>query len=134
MLGRLRGRTGVRRALVLLAFLALALKTAIPPGFMPGSSLSAPIVICTGQAAVMAMTTEHGGRHHPSKTPQQGSDHPCAFAGLGATPLAPDVNPTAVVAAIAAIAAPTARDPRIAPGRGMAAPPPPSHAPPSIRA
>ena len=131
MLGRLRGRTDARRAMLVLAFLAVALKIMFPPGFMPGSSLATPIVICTGQGP--AMTMEGGGHHRHHDMPQQGSDHACPFAGHGATPLTPDLGAPIAAAQPVAVALIDAY-PTIAPGRGMAAPPPPSHAPPALRA
>ena len=131
MLGRFRTRTGARGAMLVLAFLAVALKIMFPPGFMVGSSLAAPIVICTGQGPAMAMM-DGGGHHRHQDVPHQGGDHVCPFAGHGATPLTPNFGvPIVAVQPVAVAVLDTYAT--VAPGRGMAAPPPPSHAPP-IRA
>lgn len=132
MLGRLRVWTGARCVLVVFALFALALKIAIPPGFMAGTSLAAPIVICPDQGPTMRM--EHGGHHAPDEAPPPNSEQPCPFAGLAAVPVLPDLRSPILAAS------PIGSDPAItpiyavAPGRGMAAPPPPSHAPPVFRA
>lgn len=144
MLARRRGRTGWRRALVALAFLALALKAIVPSGFMPGTSLAAPIVLCPDQGPMPAMAmggatggaagrAAHGGHGAPG-APHDAADHPCAFAGLGLASLAEPF--AAPVVALAPAAPATAARPAAAtvPGRGLAAPPPPSHAPPASRA
>lgn len=132
MLDRLRARTIARDALTLLAFLALSLTILFPPGYMPGSGLAQPMVLCSGQMpAGMAMAASD--HHRPDKAPHGGADHPCPFAVSAATPLLPDgplAGPAASPGAVPAFAAPT---PMVAPGRGMAAPPPPSHAPPAFR-
>lgn len=120
--------------------LALAMKILIPPGFMPGTSLAQPLVLCPGQAPMpmtsgMAMASMGHGSHHDSDGhSHDGNDHPCTFAGLGATALAADLHgpllspvPAVRAPALAALYA-------VASGRGMAAPPPPSHAPPRNRA
>lgn len=114
-----------------LALLALALKSLAPSGFMPGSSLAAAIVLCPHQGATPAIV--HGRGHAPQKAPHDGAEHPCAFAGHGAslfaTPMGGrDLKPAALAAAIVKV-----REYARAPGRGLAAPPPPSHAPPAVR-
>lgn len=130
MLASLRAGTGWR---LLLPLLALVLKILVPPGYMPGTSLAEPIVLCSGQDAMAAMPGmamgDDGHRQHHGASDQD-TDHPCAFAGLGAAALAtPPHQPIVVpVRAEAQIAATILT--AVAPGRGMAAPPPPSHAPP----
>lgn len=132
MLAHLRAPTSVRHALAMLAILALAMKLMVPPGFMPGSTIGQPIVLCSGQGPMMAM--DHGVGHKPAEAPRHGSERSCAFSGLAAASLdaaldTPGIGP-----------APVLREPlaairyHAAPGRGMAAPPPPSHAPPAFRA
>lgn len=131
MLMHMRARTGWRHTLVVLALLAVALKFLVPAGFMPGTSLAAPIVLCPGQGPMMAM--DHGGHHEPAKAPDKGADHSCAFAGLGlATFAAPLGGSELAPIAVATIAAATSSW-AVAPGLGLAAPPPPSHAPPAFR-
>lgn len=137
MLGEMRTRTAARDLFVVLAILALAFKLLFPPGFMPGSSLAQPIMLCSGQGPMPAMAMPgmaHDGGHRPGDMPHGNGDHPCPFAGLGATPLAPHLAATDLGPALTEIAPPVARLAGAAPGRGMAAPPPPSHAPPVIHA
>ena len=147
MLSHFRAQTGARRGAgpggggggggcvreepATLAFLALALMIMFPPGFMAGSSFAQPIVICSGQGPVTMMMMEHGGHHQSDKAPHQRNDHPCPFAGHGATPLTPDVSTANHAGGLLAASIAIVSVPAIAPGRGMAAPPPPSHAPPS---
>lgn len=137
MLNRLRERTAARDIFVALAALVLALKLLFPPGFMPGTSLAQPIVLCSafGPMPAMAMPgMTHGGDHKPGTMPHGASDHACPFAGLGATPLTPDMG-LPDFGGISLTAAPHAIRLGIsAPGRGMAAPPPPSQAPPAVSA
>ena len=133
----MRERSGWRGTLVALSLFALTLRLLIPAGFMPGKSLSMPIVVCTGQGPMLmtmnvAMDPDH--RSEPGQTPSHGSGHSCDFASLGApalfaTPIVASMAPTVV--ADDGITTPR---PQTAPGRGIAAPPPPSHAPPTIRA
>lgn len=132
MLSALRARTIARDALAVLAFLALSLTTLFPPGYMPGSRLAQAMVLCSGQMPA-GMAMDAGDHRRPDKVPHGGADHPCPFAVSAATPLVPDVplaGPVSPPIALLSFAAPA---PSIAPGRGMAAPPPPSHAPPAFR-
>lgn len=135
MMGR-QQRWGVRRrAFGVLAIIALSVKLLVPAGFMPGTSWARPIMLCSGQGPMpMAMAMDQTDHRSPSKAPHDKADHDCAFAGIGAAALAPALDGP-MLAAVIADRAPAADARRgIAPGRGMAAPPPPSHAPPLLRA
>lgn len=118
-----------RRGVVLtLALLALALKVAIPPGYMVGTasnSLPFAIVICTAQGAV---AVEPGGSHEQGEASKH--DAPCVFAGhgLGAGP----PEPTSHLLRPSLAYYPIAPTPscEAAPGRGLCAPPPPARGPP----
>jgi hypothetical protein len=117
---------GGRGWFIALAALALIVQVLAPPGFMVAASPAGPaLVICTGHGPLV-LSDQH---HHPAKAPK-GSDAPCAFAGHGAA-TAPPPPPVALPVAFAPVlqAAKPAFD--LAPGRGLAAPPPPSHAPPA---
>ena len=129
MLGHWRGDGGLRRWAVGLALLALMLQGLTPPGFMLARQDGrATIAICTGHGAAFSVIDLTG---HPAKPAQSRPDAPCAFAGHGlitATPIAALVaSPIALPSAPPAI-------PRfdLAPGRGLAAPPPPSQGPPTL--
>ena len=107
-----------------MALAAVMVRAFIPTGYMIAPDQGLNLVICTGHGPAVSRTDGET----PSKAPQK-PDQPCAFAGFHAA---------ATTAAVALIAAPTvwqAASPRphsldLSPGRGLAAPPPPSHAPP----
>jgi hypothetical protein len=111
-----------------LALLALFLQGLMPSGFMAAREAGrATVVICTGHGAASSLADLAG---HPTKQPQSKPAAPCAFAGSGVAASPP-------VAAL--IAGPIVRQntPLVAahfdlsPGRGLAAPPPPSQGPPA---
>ncbi len=124
-----RNRRGAWRGIALtLTVLALALKVLVPPGFMVATSGAPfPLVMCTGHGPLTLDLGDHGG----SKTPtQKHSDVPCTGAGNITAP-----TPALTVAisepyAVAVDGPTTGLALDLIPGRGLAAPPPPSHAPP----
>ncbi len=121
-------QTAWRGAFLTLAFLALLMKIAAPPGFMvsaqgPGGF---PLVICTGHGPLSSSTPDNKGGESKSKP-----DAPCAFAGHAAPP-APAAGAQVAAAAFAhAVERPSLKF-DLAPGRGLAAPPPPSQGPPTL--
>jgi hypothetical protein len=126
-----RWRGDWRRAWLALAFLAVALKVLVPPGMMVGSAdgvgpNSIPVVICTGHGPVAA------GGESGSKAPAHKArpDAPCAFVGHALVSAAPAA---ALIALPYAVARQTLVLERfdLNPGRGLAAPPPPSLGPPA---
>lgn len=135
MFGRMKQRTVARDAFVALSCLALAMTLLFPPGLMPGPRWSMPVVICGGHGplALAIPGRDDDARRQPVRMPT-GSNHACPFAASVTTPFVPDFAPVAVVSvtvdAVVRATGPSAA----APGRGMAAPPPPSHAPPVVRA
>lgn len=130
-MGRLGGSAGRWRGVFLtLAVLALALKVLVPPGFMvAGDRDAAPglLVICTGHGPLAL-----GDRGDAKAPAHKTSDAPCAFAGSAAppTPSAPAIVAPPRLLVADQLARVQAAD--LAPGRGLAAPPPPSHAPPAV--
>ncbi len=124
---------------VLLACVAIALRVLIPQGYMVAASPQAgsfPIVLCTSQGA-RTINFEAAGysAQLPSDAPvehpdDQKSDLSCAFSVFNA-----GVAAEAPILAVmvdwrwARRSIPVA--PHITPGRGLAAPPPPSTGPPS---
>jgi len=122
--------------LLMLAMLALGLKILIPPGYMaappqpdgPGFNL----VLCTAQGMVdlgaasddQAPSDEDDGARH----------NPCVFAGHGVGATAPDLLTSQPVAFLPAALAPLEISTDLAPGRGLAAPPPPARGPPHLQA
>ncbi|MBC6983277.1 hypothetical protein H8B08_16145 [Caulobacter sp. 17J80-11] len=116
-----------------LAAVAIALKVLVPPGFMLATDARSdvvPIVLCTAYGAkvvhIDADQAPPSDDDHGGKTPH---DAACAFTGHAASPLTPVAAPFAY----AGVALPAHRfdaPSAPAPGRGLAAPPPPSQAPP----
>jgi len=121
-------RQGTRLIAVGLAMLALFVQGLAPPGFMVARvGGGAAIVLCTGHGPALSLTDLTG---HPAKSPKSQPDAPCAFAGHGVGAAAPLAAPVAAPFAVASPPAPPARL-ELTPGRGLAAPPPPSQGPPS---
>ena len=119
--GRNRNRLQVGIAIVMMAFLVRAL---VPVGYMIAATVGPGLVICTGHGP--ADLTD--GANHPDQ-PSQNSDTVCAFSGVHlTTPLDAPPRLAARVAWVRQISPAYAHD--LAPGRGLAAPPPPSQAPP----
>ena len=124
-----RIRTGSGRpAALAVAILALLLNVLIPPGFMVvGGPTSPLLVICTGHGAVTQSSADLG---HPGKAPKDKADHSCPFAGHGGSPLAPRLMSVSLPRPLAAIVRSETELHDLTPGRGLAAPPPPSQGPP----
>ncbi len=112
-----------------LAMLALFLQVAVPPGFMVGRTDSGPaIVICTGHGPLQIGQDGPGKPGKPSKATQAGA---CVFAGHGGFAPPPGLaNPAS--RRIARIVETAVSELDLLPGRGLAAPPPPSQGPPSL--
>jgi hypothetical protein len=116
-----------RRWFLALAALALALQVAVPQGFMLGAGQGASgLVICTGHGPLFSA----GVPDRPAKAPKQTSGL-CAFAvhaaAGGPSSLALISGPRIEAARAEPIVFVAA-----APGRGLAAPPPPSRGPPRL--
>jgi hypothetical protein len=129
MLGtRQQGESAWRWA-VGLALLALFLQGFAPPGFMVAREVGrATITICTGHGPAYSLADLAG---HPTKHQQSKPDAPCAFAGHGAVaspPIAAQIASPSVQSSAPVV--PARLD--LAPGRGLAAPPPPSQGPPTL--
>jgi hypothetical protein len=124
-MGLARIRSGAwRGVLMTLAVLAVALRIAVPQGVMVSapSQSGVQLVICTGAGPLKLAP------HAPADTPRH--EGACAFAAHGATaPPAP--APQVEAASYARFVQPApAVHADLAPGRGLAAPPPPSLGPP----
>lgn len=116
----------VRSGFTALAALALLVLIFVPRGFMPSGETGPPhLVICTGHGPLVLST----GAGKPAKAPRP--EQPCAFAAHGAGARAPTPHPLggAAIAFAMSVVAPVGD---ATPGRGLAAPPPPSRGPPSI--
>jgi len=114
--------------------MALVMRVLIPSGFMMGEASSGAfaIVICSpdGKQTVSADWADPaGGEKAPSDTRKH--DAPCVFAGHGLADAPPPAMPAAPVRLTLA-PAPASPQRHVAPGRGLAAPPPPATGPPSV--
>ena len=109
-----------------LAIVALLFRVAAPPGTMVAETgRGAALVICTGHGPMAAMPAPGHGPASPAKT-----DGGCAFAADTANGLTSDV-PVVLTFTPWSPAAPIALTRTSAFARGLAAPPPPSQAPPT---
>ncbi len=115
----------LRLGLVLLGLLAIALKIVIPSGFMVAQTRdSFPLVICTGHGPL-----DLSGQTDPLRGKKSTGEAPCAFSGHAAMTPPPSVVMSAAVGLVyLAPVIDRLRD--LVPGRGLAAPPPPSQGPP----
>lgn len=126
------------RAAFGLALIALALRVLVPPGFMvptAGQGVGFPIVLCTAQGAKTFVVDQEGrlsnpgpqpaGDHSPASQPH----HSCAFAGVAQALGAPQSLQIGLAGWTFAEHAFAVGTPA-APGRGLAAPPPPQTGPP----
>ena len=121
-------RLGARLA-ACLAAAALALPIALPPGFMPARTDGGPaIVICTGHGPWPARLDDHG---RPAKPPARNQGGVCVFACHGGVAPAPAAPAAVALTAVVNAAEPSIEARDLQPGRGLAAPPPPSQGPPS---
>jgi hypothetical protein len=123
------GVSGFRRltrrpGLIVLAFAALLLQAMIPAGYMVGSGQSPALVICTGHGPLAS-------QDHPGGAPTSNHDGACVFAGHGVavTPPVAARIPARVALTQTPIVVLTVAQ---SPGRGLAAPPPPSRGPPEL--
>ena len=136
------GRTWLCQTLAALALLAMVLRALLPQGFMlaPSQSGDAPISVqlCSENGVIDLWFNPSTGAFLPKDSPaSHGSDKaphadsPCVFAAIAhlaapVVPLLPVIAPVRVLAA-------TFETSFIAPGLGLAAPPPFSTGPPHRR-
>jgi len=120
---------------LILATFALAFRLMIPAGFMVApaqAGLPFQVVLCTDQGMVVGDASQAGGsQRDPGQTPAQ-HDKPCTFAGHGAALSPPTLLELASVTFAGYADVRPEPHASVAPGRGLAAPPPPSRGPPSL--
>lgn len=128
MIAWLRHSQAGQSLLALVLGLGLALRILIPPGFMPVATAQGMVVqLCSGLDLAVELP---GGS--PASDKHDAADRPCVFAaGLdhGALPVPP---PAALPQPAALAALPVAIRPQPPRTARLAAPPPPSHAPPAL--
>lgn len=120
----------------LLALLALASSILVPPGYMVARAADGALRVqmCNGAAATLVIPGVDAGKGSGGGQDQDDgrSQHgmPCPYANAAMPMPAPD-PPGVAPPSPQFLSLPLARPARgMAPGRGMAAPPPPSQAPP----
>ena len=109
-----------------LALLAIVMRVAVPQGFMIDPAGQAGLVLCIPG---MAGSGDLDGR--PGAPAPVNPDKPCAFAGFIAD-APPQALPMVVPAFWQAASITDLTRPEQTPGRGLAAPPPPSVGPPAL--
>ena len=111
-----------------LSLVALLMQVVVPAGYMVAQGANGPdVVICTGHGALVASADQH----HSGKAPASRADAPCVFAGHGVLAPPADAAPAGVFP-LSYISVPATGLWDLAPGRGLAAPPPPSQGPPRL--
>lgn len=123
-------RTGRKLALIFVA-LALFLRVMIPAGFMPTTGKGLAITLCTSMSSTPAWIDEHGQVHKGKSSQGEQVQHPCVFAGFGATLDIPSIAGLLIPSVTATTILIGASATSVTIGRGLAAPPPPSTGPPS---
>lgn len=130
MVGMIQGSRVQRCILVMLFALVLAVRIAIPTGYMPTSAPQGIVIsVCTGMGQAKAfLPTGDGKSDHDRSTTAEGA---CTFAaGLGGGLLAATIVP-AQIAIAQERAAPSLRAIADLTIHRLAAPPPPSQGPPA---
>lgn len=124
------------QAFAALALLAMVVRAFVPAGYMIGPARAGEILavtLCSGHGPVEALIDLKTGAlvDHQKKTPEKpaAGDAPCVFAF--AAPLAAPEAPLTLTIRFVTISAPLSRLAAIAPGRGLAAPPPWATGPPA---
>jgi hypothetical protein len=119
----------------MLAMVALGLKILIPPGYMaappqaegPGFNL----VLCTAQGMIDMAAADDTA---PAEDDDGARHSPCVFAGHSIAAAAPDLLSAEPVEFQPVTIARHDMAGDVAPGRGLAAPPPPPRGPPQLQA
>lgn len=133
---RLRdSRAGFTQVFAVLAFVAIAMRALVPAGYMvanTGDGRFVSIVLCSGHEAVLDLDSGEIVDHSQAPANQNESgknfDTPCVFAAAAHLSV-PEASP-AVSAPLSVYAEHAHEFLTVAPGRGLAAPPPWATGPP----
>ncbi len=124
----------LRNLAVMIAMLALAVRIAIPSGWMPAGDKAFALTVCIGMDVGTVWLDKQGRIHKedPGKSGGKTVDHaPCAFAANGGAAGLP--TSLAGPATAPATAAPSPFPAMaVSIGHGLAAPPPPAIGPPAL--
>ena len=115
------------RIAAFLAALAVFVRILIPPGFMPAGPAIVGVVICSEHG----VASTDGGDPTPSGTQKKAGESSLCPFGWNAAGTIPLGLARPAVSRVVYAAATDARPLPVSPGRGLAAPPPPSQAPPT---
>jgi hypothetical protein len=120
---------GLKRVAFLLVVLALAVRLAVPTGWMPGEK-SFQLTLCTGTDTQTVWMDSKGKLHKQEPHGDDAEQQPCAFGGLAAlavpADLAQDLQLHQLIEVTRIADAPASI------GHGLAAPPPPQTGPPIL--
>jgi hypothetical protein len=117
-------------------FIALAIRAAVPAGWMPSSERAFALTVCTG-IETSTVWIDANGEIHKSDPSKQGGEHdnsehePCAFAGAALALHIPD-NIALATPRVSFATRPGSSPSAVTIGQGLAAPPPPATGPPSL--
>lgn len=135
MRGPSDSRAGFTQVFAVLAFVAIAMRALIPAGYMVSSADDGrfvSIVLCSGHQAVLDLDSGHlvdqGQTPGDEGRSGKNADLPCVFAA--AAHLSTPEASLAAPAPLPAYAERTHEPMIVAPGRGLAAPPPWATGPP----
>ncbi len=124
-----------RGVFLTLAMLAVAMKIAVPSGYMTraaNNDLPFALVLCTADGAMTVAPGEALPADHDDKGQDAKHDAPCAFAGHGVGVAPPNLLDFRAIEFVAYRPAEVSPVVDLAPGRGLAAPPLPARGPPSL--
>lgn len=130
---KVENKTAWSHIAISLALIALMLRVLVPPGFMipnQADQRGFAIVLCTAQGA-QTIELDQDAPSKDAPAPTRNDKHPCAFSAPAQALTPPQV--AAIVAVVWASAPrPAIATMAAAPGRGLAAPPPPQTGPPLL--
>ncbi|MEO5493054.1 MAG: hypothetical protein ABIR08_03400 [Sphingomonas sp.] len=125
-----------RFAWLMLVVGVLCTRGLTPEGWMPVANAAGGIefALCDGMGPIepaASMSMVHGKMHHKAPAKGQPGNHPCTGAGINFADMTPPLP--AIVAPLRPTASALVSErATIAPGRGLAAPPPPATGPPAL--
>jgi hypothetical protein len=121
-----------RKFAAMLVMLALAVRIAVPSGWMPSTDRAFALTVCKGFDTQTIWLDKQGGLHKQDPSKGKAVDHaPCAFAA-SATDIGPLPNSASFVAFNGQHYVPPLAAHYVFIGNGLAAPPPPATGPPHL--
>jgi hypothetical protein len=116
----------------ILVVMALAVRIAVPSGWMPSAQNAFALTVCAGMDTHTVWLTKDGEIHKEDPSKGKAVDHaPCAFAGASAVADTPPAVAQMASVSHTGEAQPIANY-LISVGHGLAAPPPPAIGPPIL--